>query len=415
MRFLFFLVLSLPVFASEVPEVRLGIRELLGSEAASKKARLAIVEDAKQSKETGDIADLVRADLSLIGLVDVSIIKKEQKESWLDPYLELNVSKSSANNLIYARLLAGKEVLFSKNIKVSDAEFRSGAHQVSREVLKSLTGESGFFLSKIAFTLRHKGRKEIWIADFDGRNAAELTSFGGTLLLPSFTRDAKSLAFTCYKDGNPDLYLYNFADKSLKPLSRQQGLNSTASFDPKGEGLLATLSRGRDPNIYFLGYDGKIIHRLTSSRAIDTAPVFAPNGQEIAFTTDRSGNPQIFIMSRDGANARRLTYGFFWADEAAWSSDGSLLAFSGKKAIDENFQIFLVDPMGTRFVQITTEGSNEHPGFSPDGRFLVYSSSRNGKSEIFLQGIASEVPETRLLSFEGADAMEPSWSPQDLQ
>lgn len=229
-------------------------------------------------------------------------------------------------------------------------------------------------------------------------------------MLPAFSPDGREIAFTSYREGNPDLYIHDLVTNATRLFSGLQGLNASASFDPLGQGVAVTLSRGQDPNLYLISREGKILNRLTSTMGVDTAATFSPNGQEIAFTTDRSGNPQIFIMSKSGGNIRRLTYGFFWADGADWSVDGSAIAFAGKKSREEKFQIFIADPLGLKFVQITTEGANEHPAFSADSRFLAYSSNKNGKWEIFIKGITVETPEIKVLGFERADCLEPAWS-----
>ncbi|MBI4668328.1 MAG: PD40 domain-containing protein [Elusimicrobia bacterium] len=412
------LVASL-AFADDAPVVRMGIREILGGSQAAK-ARLGIVNFPDQTNEANQVLDIVRSDLSLIGLVELYEMNQQEAAGFASPRLELRAVLSKKGVLVSAGILAGKEMLFSRNFQAAvpagplaqpgTDELRHAGHRTAAMALKALTGETAFFTSKIAFALRYKNKKEIWLADWDGKNAVPVTQWSSISLLPAFGPDGRELAFSSYRDGNPDLYLYELNGKTTRQISTHQGLNTSAAFDPSGEGFVLTLSLGRDPNLYFISREGKIIRRLTNTYGVDTAPVFSPNGKELAFTTDRSGNPQIFIMNRDGSNARRLTYGFFWADEADWSPDGTAVAFAAKKARDENFQIFLGDPMGIRFVQITSDGSNEHPVFSPDSRFLAYSSNRNGKGEIFIKGLTPETGEIKIISFSGADCLDAAWS-----
>lgn len=386
----------------------MGLKEIFG-EASVVKAKLGVVESPRDNDDERAILDILRSDLALIDLVDLISVAPKDVKSWADQRLEIKANRSNKGVLVSAVISAGKEVVASRNFWDQGNTRRLG-HKTAEFALKTLTGEQGFFTSKIAFTLKQGGKKEVWLADWDGKNAGPITNWSTISLLPAFSHDGRRLAFTSYKDGNPDLYAHDLDKGSIATLSEAQGLNASAAFDPLGEGLLATLSLGRDPNIYFLSPQGKILRRLTRTMGIDTAATFSPNGQEIAFTTDRSGNPQIFIMNRDGANTRRLTYGFFWADEPEWSRDGSAVAFSGKKVREENFQVFLGDPMGARFVQLTTDGANEHPTFSHDSRFISFTSKRNGKWEVFIKGIARETPEMRVIAFQGADCLEPAWS-----
>lgn len=397
-----------PAPAQSVTEVRTGIREIFG-DAAAARTRLGILEASTLPPETKTLLDIIRTDLTLEGSLDIMELTPSDLANFQDPRLEIETVAAKGGVLVRLKVLAQNQTLLDKNLSESSNLRRLG-HRSAQEILRTLTGAPGFFLSRIAFTLLHKRKKEIWIADWDGKNAARITNWGSTSLLPSFSRDGKKLAFTSYKDGNPDLFIYDLTQNSFGSLSTQQGLNMSAAFDPLGEGLVATLSKGKDPNLYFLSPSGDILRQLTRTSGIDTAATFSPNGQEIAFTTDRSGNPQIFLMSRDATNMRRLTYGFFWSDQAEWSRDGSAIAFSSKRVREEPFQIFVADPLGLHFVQMTNEGANESPSFSPDSKFLAYSSKRNGRWQIFIQGVTRATAEIQVLSFAGADCVEPAWS-----
>ncbi|MBI4369617.1 MAG: PD40 domain-containing protein [Elusimicrobia bacterium] len=394
--------------SEDAPEVRTGLREIFG-DAPAAKAKLGLVESPYLTPLDHQILDIVRFDLALVDLVELYSLTPSDAEEFGHPKLDIKTTLSSHGTLLTAKITAGREVVFSKNY-TEPADARRLAHRLARDALRTLTAETAFFVSKIAFTLKHQGKKEIWITDWDGKNAQALTNWASISMLAAFSPDGKKAALTSYREGNPDLYLVDLATRQTTLLSDRQGLNASAAFDPLGDGVVATLSMGKNPNLYFLDMTGKIHDRLTRTSGVDTSASFSPNGREISFTTDRSGNPQIFIMNRDGSNPRRLTYGFFWADEPAWSPDGSVIAFSAKKSRPEYFQIYLADPLGLRFVQMTNTGANEHPAISPDSRFLAYSSKRNGKWEIFIRALNRESHELRVLSFEGADAVEPAWS-----
>lgn len=397
------------VFADDIPEIRLGLQKIFG-EARQEKISLGLVEEAGASAETPATLDALRWDLSLIGTFNLLNITPEQVKDFPHPRLELKIIKTQQGLAANVLLKTPAETLGSQNIaKIVNA--RRLGHKIAGFVLQTLTGEKGFFLSQIAFTVRQKNKKELWIADWDGKNAKSLTNWQNICVLPAFNRQGDKLAFTSYKDGNPDLYVYDLAKKNFNLLSGYQGLNTSAAFDPLGEGLALSLSQGKTPNLYFLSPEGKILRKLTRSLGVDTSPTFSPNGQEIAFTTDRSGNPQIFIMGRDGSNLRRLTYGFFWADHADWSSGGEALVFSAKYKREEDFQIYVTDPLGMRFIRITDKGGNEDPSFSPDGRMIVFSSNRGGRWKIYIKGIAAPTADIAVISFVNADAVEPAWSP----
>ncbi|MEK7288365.1 MAG: hypothetical protein AAB091_07395, partial [Elusimicrobiota bacterium] len=238
---------AFPSWADTVTEVHTGIREIFGDTQATK-IRLGVVEFGNLSPETKTLLDVVRFDLALEGSIEIVELSGADATHFGGPRLEIDSVVAKNGVLATIKITAGQETLLSKNLS-EPGNVRRLAHRAAREVLKTLTGAPGFFLSKIAFTLRHKGKKEIWIADWDGKNASRITSWGSTSLLPSFSRDGKKLAFTSYKDGNPDLFLYDLAKGTFLSLSAYQGLNTSAAFDPAADGFVATLSRGRDPNL----------------------------------------------------------------------------------------------------------------------------------------------------------------------
>ncbi|MEK6544535.1 MAG: hypothetical protein AABZ44_08900 [Elusimicrobiota bacterium] len=394
---------------AQAPEVKLGLQKIFG-EQKEEKIQLGIIDDPDASPEAQKILDTARWDLSVIGSFAISDVATAEVKYFQGPILDLKTLKSSKGTLVSLRILTGSDVLASKNLSDTSGDTHRLGHRIATFTLKTLTGEEGFFLSKIVFALKQKNRKEIWIADWDGKNAVQLTDWKTLSLAPAADQAGTKIAFTSYKDGNPDLYLYDVLKKSFKVLSAQQGLNTSAAFDPRTEGVVATLSRGKDPNLYMLTMSGAINKQLTRDSGIDTSPVFSPNAEEVAFTTDRSGNPQIFVMSRDGSNVRRLTYGFFWADNADWSGTGSALAFSAKYKREQLFDINVTDPFAIRFVKLTGDGGNEDPSFSPDGRFLAFTSRRNGKWEIFIKSVTSSTADIPVISFKNADAVEPVWT-----
>jgi TolB protein len=191
-------------------------------------------------------------------------------------------------------------------------------------------------------------------------------------------------------------------------VSQLQGLNTAGSFSPDGTKIALTVSRSHYPNLYLINRTGKILRKLTAIDCIDTSPCFGPNGQEIVFISDRPGYPQLFIVNLEGGNVRRLTTDGY-CDSPAWSPRGDKIAFTMRQGRD-NYDLYLYDLATSRITRLTQgDRNNENPSWSPDGRFIVFSSTRSGKSELYITAVDGSG--VRKLGDIPGSSYTPSWSP----
>lgn len=281
---------------------------------------------------------------------------------------------------------------------------RRYAHGFVDQVIKHYTGDEGFFRTRIVFVKRVKTGKELFMMAPDGSEETRLTRNGSINMLPCFA--GGRIFYTGFKDNNPDLYVLE-KGKSRK-LASVPGLNTGAALSPDGTKVAVTLSKDGNPEIYLLDpNDGKIIKRLTNAGGIDTSPTWSPDGSQIAFVSDRHGTPQIWVMGADGSNPRRLTFQGNYNQTPDWSPRGDLIAFTAR---DERyrFDIFTVEVKTGEIRRVTQDqGDNEEPSFSPDGRFLVFSSTRTGEPKLFLSTVDGS--RQHLLSRGRGEYLTPSW------
>jgi dipeptidyl aminopeptidase/acylaminoacyl peptidase len=119
-------------------------------------------------------------------------------------------------------------------------------------------------------------------------------------------------------------------------------------------------------------------------------PQYSPDGTKVAFFSFRSGKPQIWISDGDGTNATRVTP----QDEIAlwprWSPSGGRIAFvlpslgSFSAQGSFNADIYLVDTKGGIPRNLTSDGfTNSFPNWSPDERWIYYSSTRTGDWQVW--------------------------------
>ena len=320
------------------------------------------------------------------GLLDLVNWQNSNLDILLVPALEKNRVSTTIIDIASQQIIAEISQPFFR-----PGDWRRNVHQLSNNLIKKLTGRDGIATSQIVFSNDSGGSKEIYLIDYDGQNLRRLTNNGSINILPRYWPKKQRIIFTTYRYGNPDLYSVKLDGSDFTALSTRQGLNSAAAIDRSGEKILLTISKGQYPNIYLLDPAGNIQRRLTFEPAVDTSPSFAPNGQEFVFISDRWGNPSLYIMDIAGTNIRRLPVNGY-CDSPNWSGDGRFIAFSHRPARQNFFQIAVYDLLKNKLFTITDEGNNGNPSFSPDSRFLVFSSNRSGRWQLYILPLTGGSP-----------------------
>ena len=278
-----------------------------------------------------------------------------------------------------------------------DGGTRRLAHRWADEIVRYFTGQPGIAASRIVFVNDATGKKEVCVVDADGAHFKRLTNDRSIALFPKLSPDGEWIVFTSYRGGRPSIDLMRSDGRDRTTLCRFDGLNSAAAWMPDGKSIVATLSDGRSPNLSQVDLEGHVVQTLTNSPAVDTAPTISPDGLRIAFTSDRPGKPQIYIMDATGADIHRAVTGP-QADSPHWSPLGHLIVFTQLEK--KYFDLWTLEVATGKVSRLTYgEGDNENASWSPDGRHLVFSSTRGGRPELWVMGADGSNPR-RLLEKE---------------
>lgn len=293
----------------------------------------------------------------------------------------LNISAAEPNLMIVLQDFRSKEKIDSFNFQISD-DSRGLAHQISDYVTRMLTGEKSITSTKIVFSYRKSGKKELALIDYDGYNFTPLTKNGNYNLFASWAADGKRILYSNYGVDRLVLNLLDLTTEVSRAIFSYQGLNFAPDYSPDGTKIALTMSKDGNSEIYILDLERKKLNRLTKNWAVDCSPVFSPNSREIAFVSDRSGMPQIYIMDIYGGNLRRLTFHGDYNTSPAWSPKGSLIAYVSRQS-DYSQQICVTDPNDFHPIQLTFKGNNEEPSWSPDGLHIAFISNRTYRYELW--------------------------------
>lgn len=302
------------------------------------------------------------------------------------------------------------EVVGGKRYVGSTSVARLMAHRFADELVFRYTGEPGIARTKIAYVSELGTARELFVMDYDGYDPRQLTADGFLNLMPRWSPDRRFLVFTTYRNRNTqDIDMIELATGKRWTLVAQGGLNITPVFSPDGNSLAYSSSHEGNAELYRLDTKTKAVQRLTTHAAGDLSPSWSPSGREIVFTSDRSGGPQIFLMSADGSNVRRLTFEGDYNAAPAWSPRGNWIAYVCRTPKKE-YKLCVITPDGQKRLQLTTGlGVDDSPSWSPDGRHLVFSSTVEGKSQIYM--IDADGKDLERITFTGTHNSAPSWSP----
>jgi len=369
----------------------LAIQEF--TELDEKPADLNAFEEAKK-----ELSSALSYDLDFSGLFDV-IGKEAYLESPASAVTDFSLWRAIGAEMLIKGKIRIKENTLTVELRLFDAvretqlfarryvglisNPRIIAHRFSDDLMEALTEKPGIFSTKIAFISDKTGKREVWIADYDGKNPRKITSNGSINLSPQWSPDGKKILYTSYMKGSPILYAQDLASGAVEAVSDTEGLNIAGRWSPDGKKIALTLSGKTSPELYILELDSKNYIQLTSNYAIDTSPSFSPDGKKLAFVSDMGGNPNIYVIDLESKNLKRLTFGGKYNTEPAWSPDGKSIAFSRQD--NGNFNIWVMRENGKEQTELTFEGDNKSPSWSADNRYIVFQSrDKKGENSLFI-------------------------------
>jgi len=181
--------------------------------------------------------------------------------------------------------------------------------------------------------------------------------------------------------------MYSFDANKIVSFARYKGTNSSPTWSPDGSQVMFSSSMQGPADLYVSDASGNRPKRITfsSANAANTSPAWNPKtGQSVAYVSDRGGVPQLYLMNADGTNSQKFDLpDMGYVIDPAWSPNGQLLAFSWRRP-SGNYDIYIMDAISRKTIEITRDsGRNERPCWAPDGRHIVFESTRGGSRQIW--------------------------------
>ena len=290
--------------------------------------------------------------------------------------------------------------------------WRAIAHKVADEIYKRITGEEGYFETRIVYVAESgpftKRIKRLAIMDQDGENDRYLTDGSNLVLTPRFSPSSQDITYLSYRNNRPRVYLLSIETGQQEVLGDFPGMTFAPRFSPDGTKVVMSQAINGNTDIYEMDLRTRKSRRLTDSPAIDTGPSYSPDGMQIAFESDRGGSQQIYVMNSDGSNPHRISFGEGKYGTPVWSPRGDLIAFTHIRG--GVFYIGVMRPDGSGQREISQGYLVEGPTWAPNGRVLAYFKQSGAGGQVRLYSIdITGYNERELVT--PTDGSDPAWSP----
>ncbi|WP_322889878.1 MULTISPECIES: Tol-Pal system beta propeller repeat protein TolB [unclassified Yoonia] len=311
-------------------------------------------------------------------------------------------------------IFSGQELGSGLQFAGTTAGWRRMGHKVSDAVYSRITGEGGYFDSRVVFVAESGPKdnrlKRLAIMDYDGANVQFLTDSSSIVLAPRFSPRGDQVLYTSFESGFPRINLLDVSNVGRRQIATAPGeMSFSPRFSRDGRQVIYSLSNGGTTDIYRTDLDTGQHVRLTATPSIDTAPSLSPDGSQIVFESDRSGSQQLYIMSSSGGDARRISFGEGRYSTPVWSPRGDLVAFTKMNA--GRFHIGVMRTDGSEERLLTSSFLDEGPTWSPNGRVIMFTretQGADGASALYSVDISGR--NLRAVPIQGA-ASDASWGP----
>jgi len=312
-------------------------------------------------------------------------------------------------------LTASKEMV-ALAFTTTPSNWRRVAHIISDKIYERLTGEEGYFDTRIIYVSetgpKNNRIKKLAIMDQDGAKTKYLTLGNELVLTPRFNPTNQLVTYLSYFRNLPRVYLLDIETGVQEVVGNFPGMTFAPRFSPDGKKIIMSFAKDGNSDIYTMDLETRVVERITEDTSIDTSPSYSPDGKYICFNSDRSGLQQIYVMKSDGSDVKRITFGKGLYGTPVWSPRGDLIAFT--KVRKGRFYIGVMRSDGTGERLLTENYYQEAPSWSPNGRVLIF--YRETKSNSKGEGHSAKLWSIDITGYNErkikteTDASDPSWS-----
>ncbi len=370
-----------------------------------------------------NVITILKKDLEFSGQFDVTMrnlnpINSKQEFEPLSQEgfsLVIFLNPSDDNKAIEWRMYDTHQVAMIKGSKYTlrGCVARGWAHNLADSLWNVLTGQDGFFSTKIAYakdipSARKRKIKHLYIADYDGSNEQLLVSMPTVNVAPRWNNDPNMplLFYSEYTNSNVRLIAVSM-QKQRKIASNFDGINMCPAFSNNGKQVIYCASKGKG-NCQLYYYEKGLLKQITHNKGNNVSPTFSHDGKKVFFCSDfQTGQPQVYCYDIETSSLDRLTQGGYCASPS-YCPKQNKVAYS--KIVKGTMQLFVCDLDTHQHKQLTFDkGHKEECSWSPCGNFVLFAEENKDKSRIAMLNLVTNhrqyvTPEKQVCTY-------PAWSP----
>ena len=355
-----------------------------------------------------------------------SLSNKPRFEDWkLIKAQHLVSGKISSNNgkiSVEFRLydVFQQKQIVGKKYETNEKNWRRVAHIISDSIFKNITGEGGYFDTRIVYVAetgpKENKQKRLAIMDQDQSNHRFLTDGSYLVLTPRFSPNSQKITYMSYVNrNNPRVYIFDIETGKQEIVGEFPGMTFAPRFSPDGNQIVMSYTDPEIGNseIYILDLKTRISKRVTNNSSIDVSASFSPDGKKIVFNSDRSGRRHLYVSDNNGKNIKRISREAGSYYTPVWSPRGDMIAFTKQEG--GQFYIGVMEVDGSNERMIAKSFHVEGPTWAPNGRFLMYfkeertaEDGSGGESSLYSIDLTGFNERKVITPLGGSD---PAWSP----
>ena len=376
----------------------------------------------------GDIAKVVSDDLERSGLfrpLDPSGFPEKSLDVSVQPKLDV-WKPIGAQALLHGQAVVAPDGRLRVDFRLWDVgqqqqlvgmqftatpdNWRRVAHKISDVVYEKLTGEKGYFDTRVVYVARSgtktKPVTRLAIMDQDGANDQYLTDGSYAVMSPRFSTTSQQITYMALRPSGATVYVLDIETGRQETVGHFAGMVMAPRFSPDGRQIAFSVANGGNIDVYSMDLRTRESKRLTTDPGIDTSPSFSPDGSKIVFNSDRSGTSHLYVMNADGTGVHRISFGQGRYSTPVWGPKGDYIAFT--KQAGGEFQIGVMRPDGSGEKILSAAHLEEGPTWAPNGRVIMFERDTGAGPRLWMVDVTGRIERQVPLPSAASD---PSWSP----
>lgn len=311
---------------------------------------------------------------------------------------------------------------------------RRQIHKLTDTIHKALYGREGIASTHILYSVKttsldEKGISEIWEADYDGKNAHQITKGNHYCISPIYIPPKPgyvtgSFMYVSYQIGQPKIFVGSLKEGSNQRLTYLRGNQLMPTISPDRDKVAFISDVTGNPDLFVQAFStetgtiGKPQQAFSAKQATQGSPTFSPDGNKLAFVSNKDGSPKIYVIEipQPGASLKDIKATLISKQNRensapCWSPDGTKLAYCARSKGDR--QIWIYDFTTKQEKQLTNgPGNKENPSWAPNSLHLVFNSSGHDASELYMINL-NQAEATQITEGKGEKRF-PSWEPRHI-